>query len=269
MILNSILASPVFGIRQFHTVFRYPWDNGYSFIGESHDFWEAVYVQSGEVQVVEGANIYHLRQGELILHAPMEFHNIRSDENAPTEVLIVSFATEGELPEGLTRGVFRLSERERSEFEDAFERIYHLFETNGEERYAATECAARLTAFLIGVGRGGEAEKPLVRSRSAQEYRRIVTAMTKRIYENVGLEEIAATENISVSYLKLLFKMYSGTSAKLYWSHLRCNEAVKLLQKGASPTEIADRMNFSSPNYFSTFFKRLTGVSPREYTQNQ
>ena len=78
---------------------------------------------------------------------------------------------------------------------------------------------------------------------AAREYRRIVTAMTERIYENIGLEEIAAAANISVSYLKLLFKMYSGTSAKLYWLRLRCNEAVKLLQQGVSPTEIADRMN--------------------------
>ena len=129
------------------------------------------------------------------------------------------------------------------------------------------ECAARLAAFLIGLSRGGEARKPLVVSRSAQEYNSIVTAMTERVYENIGLEDIAAAENISVSYLKLLFKMYSGTTPKLYWSRLRCNEAIKLLQQGMTPTEVADRMNFSSPNYFSTFFKRVVGVPPKKYLQ--
>ncbi|MBQ2940329.1 MAG: helix-turn-helix transcriptional regulator [Clostridia bacterium] len=268
MILNSISVSPVFTIRQFHTAFRYEWDNGFSYMGESHDFWEAVYVKAGEVQVTEGANIYSLKEGELILHAPMEFHNIRSEEGASSRVLILSFSTEGELPDKLTRGVFRLSETEREDYEGVFELVYRLFQRRDEDPYAGTECAGRLTAFLIGVGRGGEAERPLVRSRSAQEYRRVVNAMTARVYENIALEDIAAAENISVSYLKLLFKMYSGTSPKLYWSRLRCNEAVKLLQQGVSPTEIADRMNFSSPNYFSTFFKRMTGISPRDYPQN-
>lgn len=268
MILNSISAAPVFSIRQFCTAFRCQWDNGFSNMGESHDFWEAVYVEAGEVQVTEAANIYSLKEGELILHAPMEFHNIRSDENAPTKVLIISFATEGELPAELTRGVFRLNEGQQTDYEGLFRLVYRLFEQPDADRYAGTECAARLTAFLIGLGRVGEAERPLVRSRSAQEYRRIVTAMTKRVYENIALEDIAAAENISVSYLKLLFKMYSGTTPKSYWSRLRCNEAVKLLQQGVSPTEIADRMNFSSPNYFSTFFKRMTGVSPREHGQN-
>ena len=269
MILNSISAAPIFSIRQFCTAFRFQWDNGFSYMGESHDFWEAVYVEAGEVQVTEGANIYSLKQGELILHAPMEFHNIRSDENASSKVLVLSFLTEGELPSELTRGVFRLNEERKADFREVFRRVYRLFERPDADRYAATECAARLTAFLIGLGRGGEAERPLVRSRSAQEYRRVVTAMTERIYENMALEDVAVAQNISVSYLKLLFKMYSGTTPKAYWSRLRCNEAVKLLQQGVSPTEVADRMNFSSPNYFATFFKRITGVSPRDYERNE
>lgn len=266
MILNSILVEKPFTVERFCTAFRYQWDNGFFYAGESHDFWEIVYVEAGEIQVTEDANIYRLKQGELILHAPMEFHSIRSDENTPTKVFILSFATDGELPAELCRGVFRLNEEELEDFRRLFRQTYRLFEATADA-YAVMECAARLAAFLIGLSRGGEARKPLVVSRSAQEYNSIVTAMTERVYENIGLEDIATAENISVSYLKLLFKMYSGTTPKLYWSRLRCNEAIKLLQQGMTPTEVADRMNFSSPNYFSTFFKRVVGVPPKKYLQ--
>ncbi len=267
MILNSIPVSRLFAIERFCTAFRYRWDAGFFYAGESHDFWEIVYVEAGEIQVTEDANIYRLKQGELILHAPMEFHSIKSDEHVPTKVLILSFATSGELPEELSRGVFRLSEEQQSDFYRLFRPIDRLFEVPSHDRYAATECAARLTAFLVGLSRGGEAKKSLVVSRSAQEYYSIVTTMTEKVYENIGLEDIAAAKNISVSYLKLLFKMYSGTTPKLYWSRLRCNEAIKLLQQGMTPTEIADKMNFSSPNYFSAFFKRMVGVPPKKYLQ--
>jgi two-component system response regulator YesN len=41
--------------------------------------------------------------------------------------------------------------------------------------------------------------------------------------------------------------------------------AARLLDEGFSATEIADKMNFSSPNYFSVFFKKHTGTMPSEY----
>lgn len=267
MILNSIQVKKRFTVERFCTAFRYQWDDGFFYSGESHDFWEIVYVEAGEVQVTEDANVYRLKPGELILHAPMEFHSIKSDENTPTKVLILSFATDGALPEALRQGVFRLGEQEQSDYRALFRLIYRLFEAPPADGYAVMEGAVRLAAFLIGLSRGGEAKKSLVVSRSAQEYYSIVTTMTESVYENIGLEDIAAAENISVSYLKLLFKTYSGTTPKLYWSRLRCNEAIKLLQQGMTPSEIADMMNFSSPNYFSTFFKRIVGVPPKKYLQ--
>ena len=92
--------------------------------------------------------------------------------------------------------------------------------------------------------------------------------MKEKVYDNISLNEIAKEKNISVSYIKFLFTMYSGTAPKVYYSKLRCNEAIKLLLKGLSPTEISYLMNFSSPNYFSEFFKKKTGMSPKKYLQN-
>ena len=45
--------------------------------GESHDFWELVYVDRGELEIRAGDDLRHLKQGEIAFHQPNEFHSVR------------------------------------------------------------------------------------------------------------------------------------------------------------------------------------------------
>ena len=93
--------------------------------------------------------------------------------------------------------------------------------------------------------------------------------MNREVYTNLSLSDFAAKEHISVSYVKTLFYRYAGISAKSYYISLRVNEATKLLVADVPIREIAEKMNFSSPNYFSLFFKKHMGVTPNEYKKNE
>lgn len=264
MILDSIDIKKEFEILGFYSALKFQWDNGYFYSGESHNFWEAVYVASGEVQATENSRVYKLKAGELIFHAPMEFHSIKSEKNITTNVLIFTFHLNGELPKNISKGVFYLSKEEQTEFKNLFDLIYHFYK-NSKDCYAGIECVSKLTSFIIDLNRNHLVEKPLNLSQSAQQYNNIILFMKENIYNNISLDEIAKGKNISVSYIKFLFKKYSGIAPKVYYSKLRCNEAIELLSKGLSPTEISQLMNFSSPNYFSIFFKKITGMSPKKY----
>jgi two-component system response regulator YesN len=125
------------------------------------------------------------------------------------------------------------------------------------------EVAALLTELIINlasrqvISRGSMAQ-------SAMEYRRIVSYMSEQVCENLTLTDAALANNVSISYIKLLFNTYAGISPKIYYNQLRVRYATELLQSGISATEVSDRMNFSSPNYFSSFYKKHTGVSPSD-----
>ena len=82
---------------------------------------------------------------------------------------------------------------------------------------------------------------------------------------NCSLEEIAKLNNTSISNIKILFKKYCGLSPKIYYQRLRCTEAIRLMSEGLSSSETANKLNFSSPNYFNTFFKRITGTPPQTF----
>lgn len=267
MVFDSVDIKKEFEILGFFSALKFQWNNGYFYSGESHNFWEAVYVDSGEVQVTEDGRVYRLKSGELIFHAPMEFHSIKSEKEVPTNVLIFSFHINGELPKNLAKGVFYLSADEQTEFKTIFDLIYNFYKKN-TDCYSGIECESKLNSFIIHLNRNHSVEKPLNLSQSAQQYNNIILFMKEKIYDNISLNEIAKEKNISVSYIKFLFTVYSGTTPKVYYSKLRCNEVIKLLSKGLSPTEISHLMNFSSPYYFSNYFKKQTGMSPKKYLQN-
>ena len=105
---NDIKIENQFEVLSFLTVLDYNWDAKFVFLGEQHDFWEIVYVLSGEVECVEDDRVYQLKAGEMLLHAPMEFHKIRSAANTEPHLYVLSFRSQGMLPERLKDGIFCL-----------------------------------------------------------------------------------------------------------------------------------------------------------------
>lgn len=270
MILDMALRTEhLFIIEAFNSIFDFYWDEHYAYSGEYHDFPEIVYVADGEVEATENERIYHMKKGDWILHDAMEFHNIRSSGQTKPHVLILSFHTPGIYPENLKDGVFTLSDEEQNIFQDLFYRIYSAFYQKKIPPYLRQGLALELSVFLIRLSSNQAQETKLSTNKSAQEYRKIVETMRSRLYDNITLSDLAKECHVSVSYIKNLFQNQIGISPKLFYTNLRRTEALRLLTAGISVGEVAERMNFSSPNYFSLFMKKQLGMSISEYLKTK
>lgn len=62
------------------TIHYFEYMRDFVFRGESHDFWEFLYVDRGTVLVTAGESDFQLTTGNIIFHKPKEFHAIRSIE---------------------------------------------------------------------------------------------------------------------------------------------------------------------------------------------
>ena len=268
MDMNAIELKPEFQFKILRSVWKFNWDEGFVFEGESHLSWEIVYVVSGCVRVTEDENVYNLREGDMIIHAPMEFHTICSSERTSPNVLVTALAVDGALPKNLSNGVIQLLDDEREEYKNIFERIFNFYHSEDQNPLVGQECIDSLSSFLIRMNSNHMAKSKFVSSRSAEEYKKIITSMVEHVYDNCTLEDIAAYNNTSVSNIKVLFRKYCGISPKLHYARLRCTEAIKLMNSGLSAAETADKLNFSSPNYFNTFFKRMTGKPPATFNRS-
>lgn len=86
--------------------------------------------------------------------------------------------------------------------------------------------------------------------------------------KNVTIQEIAQTLGISYSSFRKLFREQTGIPPALYQHNLRLQLAKELLTTtDESIKEIAYRLNFGSPDYFSSKFKAKTGLKPSDFRE--
>ncbi|MGG6312682.1 response regulator [Paenibacillus macerans] len=71
---------------------------------------------------------------------------------------------------------------------------------------------------------------------------------------------------LSTSYFSALFKQHAGCTFVEYLTRLRIDKAKELLALTRLKTyDVAGKVGYGDPQYFSVIFKRVTGVTPKEY----
>ena len=94
--------------------------------------------------------------------------------------------------------------------------------------------------------------------------------INEHLEDKLSLNEIAALYSISPSYLSALFKKNCDIGFSEYITQMKINKAKELLLKeNYKVYEVSDMLGFESAFYFSKVFKKVTGYSPKEYTQKQ
>jgi AraC-like DNA-binding protein len=84
--------------------------------------------------------------------------------------------------------------------------------------------------------------------------------------QGITIQDIAVEMGISYSNFRKLFKEHTGSSPALYQQDLKLQRAKELLStSNSSIKEIAYRLNFDSPDYFSSKFRSKTGMKPSEF----
>lgn len=81
-----------------------------------------------------------------------------------------------------------------------------------------------------------------------------------------GVAGYASTLGITPNHLNRAVKSETGRSASEWIDNARISLARTLLHDSSvSITEIADRLGFSEPSYFSRFFRKMTGFTPSAF----
>lgn len=88
-------------------------------------------------------------------------------------------------------------------------------------------------------------------------------------YEEITLESLAKSVNVSPYYLSHQFKEKFECSLVKYLIIRRIGEAQTLLQNSRhSITDISFIVGFNNPSHFQTTFKKMVGVTPKQYRKN-
>lgn len=96
-----------------------------------------------------------------------------------------------------------------------------------------------------------------------------VSFIETNYFKEITLDELSAEVGLSQSYLSTIFKKVTGKSFIEYLNDLRIEKAKQLFHtSNLKVFEVASKVGFNDPKYFSKQFKRITGITPNEYKVN-
>lgn len=260
-------------IRALYTAFDITFDDKFSFAGESHNFYETVCVLDGMVGIAADSDLYTVGAGNLVLHKPMEFHRIWSEGQTRPRIIIISFdAVITPEPAG---SIFPLSPDESVKYEEIYREISRgcdivsrrVVGVRPDSFTRLGMAANNLENLLTRVFSGSSARPspPTESSECAIKYRDIMKYLSENLHSQLSIDDVARACGMSGSGAKQIFRRYTGQGIMSYFRDLKTKEAIIMLNEGISVKETALRLGFTDQNYFSTFFKKMTGKSPRAY----
>ncbi|MDO4158965.1 MAG: AraC family transcriptional regulator [Prevotellaceae bacterium] len=237
--------------------------------GRVLDEYQMLYLVEGEgIFSSEHVKDVHIKSGDIFLLFPGEWHTYYPVPGKPWKSYWIGFKGRN------------IDDRLRYNFFSYDKPVYHVgFSSDVVYLYnwaikVAKEEPAYSQQILAGVvnnliGQMYALERNIEFNRRGG-YVDMINKARFRIREGVEtkitVQEIAADLGSSYSNFRKLFKEYTGLSPALYQQELRLQRAKELLTTtDMSIKEIAYRLNFDSPDYFSSKFKVKVGCKPSEF----
>lgn len=95
--------------------------------------------------------------------------------------------------------------------------------------------------------------------------RQSVDYIAEHLSETITVEDLASQTSYNKEYFAKIFKKEMGQTLSDYILEQRINRAKQMILDGKNSQDISYMLNFSSQSYFIKQFKKVTGVTPREY----
>lgn len=108
---------------------------------------------------------------------------------------------------------------------------------------------------------------PTPENNQDREFLRKIDLLVEEHYSNpnFGVESMAADIGISRSLLHLKMKKLTGLSTLDYIKQFRMKKAIRYLAQGKNISEVAFKVGYNDPNYFSRAFKKTHNMTPTAY----
>ena len=251
-----------------------------------HPFPEIFYLSKGRIHLLINKADYFLIGGQMIIYAPDFHHKLAKSPDVETEACVISIGAKSKILPALYNRIITLSEEQKRMLltiideggecfrprnpDDGFQGM--MLDDNIEE-HTLWRLKKQIEFFLIDVYKTHVKEtEHLVKKETNRdrEFTRAVQFLHAHLSEVLTLEQIAKECSMSISKLKQLFREKAGCGPINYLIELRIEKAKQLIHTSEmNVSEIAAALGFSSPHYFSRQFKKITGMSPREYAQKE
>ena len=288
MAYKSVVLEDSVTINRIISVHYFQYMSDFSFPGESHDFWELVCVDRGEIDALAGDRRLTLKKGNILFHKPNEFHNVLTNGKVSPSLVVIGFECHSPAIKSFEDQLMSVQDTEKEllaqiivearntfsgRLDDPYQEelifnsepltfgsaqlISHYLEQlmiHLYRRYFSYSLPVRSSRFLAEASSGNDT------------YNRIVRYMEEHLGERMTIDKICRDNLVGRSQLQKLFRDTKGCGVIEFFSMMKIDTAKQMIRDNQlNFTQIADRLGYNSIHYFSRQFKQITTMTPSEY----
>lgn len=286
---QSVFLFPTIEIHDIVTVHYFEYCSDFHFPGESHDFWEFLCVDKGEIHVTANAKDYDLTRGDIIFHQPNEFHRLRANYRVAPNLVVIAFVCHSPAMDFFRERILSIDSFERNLLGQIIVETKNTFmdplDDPGQKRMHKKDhiltgseqmIQLNLELFLLHLLRrhtitcNAPVAKETIKQKSNDAlYHRILEYLNLHLAEQLSIDDIADDTLIGRSQLQHLIREKEGCGVIDLFSRMKINQAKEFIRENnLNFTEISIALGYSSVHYFSRQFKKLTGMTPSEYSSS-
>lgn len=280
----------LFHITMIYTIHYFEYARDFHFDGERHDFWEFIYVDSGNVDISQGSRKVTLTKDEIAFHRPMEFHDVHATKTSAPNLIVMSFQCRSSAMQFFSGKVLHLNATERKILADIIKEAKGAFSSSVADPYLAEIelsedgpagalqlMCNQLETFLILLYRRCSTSAKAVEDTSDiskmtqinnrdMQYETIIKYMADNVDKKLSIADICHHTVISRSQLYRVFRNHGQESVMETFSRMKIDAASHMIRETSMQfQQISEALNYSSLQYFSRQFHKITGKAPSEY----
>ena len=278
---KTLLTCPL-TVDGIYTVHYFEYTKDFAYSGEMHNFWELVYADKKNLLITAGAKEVELEAGQIYIHKPNEFHNIRCDGKRAANSVIISFDCDSPELFSVAGQVLTADEEERRYIGNVVKEASSAFSTRLSDPYISVMekaedgefCCEQLIRLniemlLISLIRSNKNKKPPAIKKNSTILAEITDYLSENVENKVTFRDVVKKFNLSPSVLKKIFREQVGCGVMDYFTRLKIDRAKEMIREEKyNFTEISERLEFNNSQYFTTVFKRVSGMTPSEYSKS-
>ena len=273
-------------IDRLYTVHYYEFSSQYRYFGEAHDFWEMVYVDKGKITAIADKTEHLLEQGSIIFHKPGEWHELKANGTVAPNIAVVSFSCQSDAMEFFENKILSVNHNQKklisrilAEYSNTFSTSLNMpgtgtLELKPDGSIGSLQLLKQtISEFLISLMRSSVPSSNQVAlfkiNSSDALVNLLVNFMEDNICKNLQLCDLISYSGATKATITNSFNNNFGMGAIDYFIRLKIEQAKRFLREDTyNITQIADILGYSGIHYFSRQFKKVTGMSPSEYSRS-
>lgn len=230
--------------------------------------YQFVYISKGKGSFIsDTTKKTNITKGQVIILFPGQWHTYSPNKETGWNEYYIGF--EGVIIDKIEANGFISPSNQVLDVgvnEDLVNLFSNAIKIAKEDKTAAQQNLAGIVFNILGTILSLAQNKNFETKESAQKIEQAKIIMLENVYKDIDIQGIATNLGISYSLFRKEFKEYTGYAPSQYFQELKLRKAKELLAESNLPIkEISYKLNFSSYEYFLSFFKKRVGITPTEY----